>query len=99
MSEAAKRVDELFRRNCARCHGSDGRGDTPMGALYKAPDFTDGEWWKKNAKITSTRSLRSIVTRGKAEMPAFGKKLTKAEINSLVRYVRNFRRRAAPRVQ
>jgi mono/diheme cytochrome c family protein len=98
-SAAAKRVDELFNRNCARCHGGDGRGGTPLGNLYKAPDFTDVEWWKRNSTITSTRSLRSIVTRGKADMPAFGKKLTKTEINSLVRHVRSFRKRAAPREQ
>jgi mono/diheme cytochrome c family protein len=89
----AKRVDELFNRNCARCHGADGRGDTPLGHLYKAPDFTDAEWWKKNAGISSTRTLRSIVTRGKAGMPAFGKKLNSSEIQLLVNRVRSFKKK------
>ena len=84
-----KRVDELFNRNCARCHGADGRGDTPLGDLFNAPDFTDPEWWKKNN--TSTKNLVAIVSRGKAGMPAFGKKLTKAQINLLVGKVRQFR--------
>lgn len=88
----SKRVDELFNRNCARCHGADGRGDTPLGHLYKTPDFTDAEWWKKNAGITSTRTLRSIVTRGKAGMPAFGKKLSRSEISLLVTRVRSFKK-------
>lgn len=87
-----KHVDELFNRNCARCHGADGRGDTPLGHLYKAPDFTDSEWWKKNSNISGARTLRSIVTRGKAGMPAFGKKLTRAEINLLVDRIRRFRK-------
>ena len=85
------KVDELFNRNCARCHGADGRGDTPSGHLFKAPDFTDAEWWKKNSSITSTRTLRSVVAHGKAGMPAFGKKLTRSEINLLVDRVRRFR--------
>jgi mono/diheme cytochrome c family protein len=88
----AKRVDELFNRNCARCHGADGRGDTPLGHRYKAPDFTDAEWWKKNVGISNTRTLRSIVTRGKAGMPAFGKKLSSSEINLLVNRVRSFKK-------
>jgi mono/diheme cytochrome c family protein len=88
---ARLKVNELFNRNCARCHGADGRGDTPQGHLFKAPDFTEVEWWKKNSSITSTRTLRSVVTRGKAAMPAFGKKLTKSEINLLVDRVRRFR--------
>jgi mono/diheme cytochrome c family protein len=85
-----KRVDELFNRNCARCHGADGRGDTPLGHTFNAPNFNDPEWWEENSAISSTRSLRSIVTRGKAGMPAFGKKLTKPEINLLVDHVRSF---------
>jgi len=86
-----KRADELFARNCARCHGADGSGDTPLGHLYKAPDFTDSDWWKKNSSISTTRNLRSIITRGKAGMPAFGKKLSASEINLLIRRVRRFR--------
>jgi mono/diheme cytochrome c family protein len=91
-SARTRRVDELFNRNCARCHGADGRSDTPQGHLFKAPDFTDPEWWKKNSSITGTRTLRSIVARGKAGMPGFGKKLTRSEINLLVDRIRSFRK-------
>jgi mono/diheme cytochrome c family protein len=92
-SRVAEQVDDLFRNNCARCHGLDGRGETPLGHTYNAPDFTDTEWWRKNSRFTSTRTLRSIVTRGKASMPAFGKKLKRSEINLLVNRVRSFRAR------
>src|SRR5216684_5189386 len=84
-------VGDLFRNNCARCHGADGRGDTPLGNTYKAPDFTDPEWWQKHSQITSTASLISIVSRGKGGMPAFGKKLSRADIRWRVGYVRRFR--------
>src|SRR4051812_36288964 len=81
---ARAKVDELFNRNCARCHGGDGKGDTPSGHLFKPPDFSDPNWWKNNSSSTSTNALRTVVTRGKASMPAFGKKLTKSQINALV---------------
>jgi mono/diheme cytochrome c family protein len=84
-------VVDIFRTNCARCHGADGRGDTPLGHTYQAPNFTDDEWWRTNSKITGNRSLVSIVTNGKGGMPAFGKKLKPSEIRSLVNYVRRFR--------
>ncbi len=90
-SRAAEQVDDLFRNNCARCHGVDGRGATPLGHTFNAPDFTDAEWWQKHSSITSTRTLRSIVARGKGGMPAFGKKLKRTEINFLVHHVRRFR--------
>jgi cytochrome c5 len=85
-------VVDLFRTNCARCHGADGRGDTPLGHTYNAPDFTDAEWWRKHAEITSTGRLVSIVNHGKGGMPAFGKKLKPSEIKLLVNYVRRFRK-------
>jgi mono/diheme cytochrome c family protein len=88
----ASRVDDLFRTNCARCHGADGRGDTPLGHTYNSPDFTDNEWWLKHSDITSTRSLISIVTHGKGGMPAFGKKLKSSDIKLLVSHVRRFRK-------
>ena len=88
-------VSDLFRNNCARCHGSDGRADTPLGRTYQTPDLTDPEWWRKNAKITSTASLISIVTRGKGGMPAFGKKLKRSEIRLLVSYARKFKKQRA----
>jgi len=84
-------VGDLFRNNCARCHGADGAGDTPLGHTYNAPDFTDPEWWRKHSDITNTGSLVSIVSHGKGGMPAFGKKLTRGEIRHLVDYVRRFR--------
>jgi mono/diheme cytochrome c family protein len=90
-TSSAARVDDLFRSNCARCHGADGRGDTPLGHTYKAPDFTDAEWWRKHARITSTGSLVAIVSRGRGGMPAFGKKLTRSKIKLLVSHVRSFR--------
>jgi len=85
-------VVDLFRTNCARCHGADGRGDTPLGHTYNAPEFTDAEWWRKHSDITSTGQLVSIVNHGKGGMPAFGKKHKPSEIKLLVNYVRRFRK-------
>lgn len=84
-------LGDLFGRNCARCHGADGAGDTPLGHTYNTPDFTDPEWWRKHSNITSTKSLVSIVSNGKGGMPAYGKKLKPTEIRHLVDYVRRFR--------
>ena len=61
-------TEDLYRTNCARCHGADGRGDTPLGHTYNSPDFTDNAWWQKHSDITSTKSLVSIVMKGKGGM-------------------------------
>jgi mono/diheme cytochrome c family protein len=59
-----------------------------MGRIFKAPDFTDGGWWAKHP----SGELAGVITRGKKNMPAFGKKLTKAQIASLAAYLQRFKR-------
>lgn len=86
----SRKVGELYNRNCARCHGAAGRGDTPIGKIFKAPDFTDPEWWARNKATNAI--LSAVVVRGKGSMPAFGKKLKRSEINLLVSRVRSFRK-------
>ena len=86
-NEQLARAKTVFEGKCARCHGLDGRGQTVLGNMVKAPDFTDSAWWQDDV---SNRRLISSVTSGKKEMPAFGRKLTRQEINLLVAYVRRF---------
>src|SRR5258706_16367175 len=52
---------DLFKNICARCHGADGAGDTPLGHTTNAPDFTEPVWWRNQSDITTTRSLVWIV--------------------------------------
>jgi mono/diheme cytochrome c family protein len=94
-SSSRARVETLYLTNCARCHGADGRGDTPLGQQYEAPDFTSLDWWQKNSENTSSRSLIATVTNGKGNMPAFSKKLKRPEIGSLVKYIRGFKGQGA----
>jgi mono/diheme cytochrome c family protein len=82
----APRVQQLYYQNCARCHGADGRGDTPVGRPLNAPDFTSSEW----RSHTTARTLARVITNGRKGMPAFRKKLSRSDITSLASYVRRF---------
>lgn len=79
----------LFKEKCARCHGADGRGQTVIGRMVGAPDFTDENWW--NEEKDERRFARSIAE-GRGEMPAFGRKLTRSDIKALAAYVKTFRK-------
>jgi mono/diheme cytochrome c family protein len=72
---------ELFKQYCAKCHGEDGKADTPKGKKIKARNFTDAEWQENE----SDADLIHSVTEGKDDMPPFGKKLTKEQIETLVK--------------
>jgi mono/diheme cytochrome c family protein len=82
---AQKSGGVVYAQNCARCHGADGRAQTRKGKQVDATDFTGGEWLPDTARDTR------IVTRGKGSMPAFKGKLSAAEINAVVSYIRRFK--------
>jgi len=80
--------NSLFAKNCATCHGKDGRAKTFKAKLNHARNLTDPEW---QVSVTDERLFNSI-TNGRGHMPAWGKKLSEAEINSLVAYIRQFKK-------
>lgn len=82
------RAKIVFTQNCARCHGADGRGDTALGIDLDASDLTDADWHKK---VSDKRIMQSI-TKGRALMPAFGKKLSTDDIMALCVYVRSLKK-------
>jgi len=75
----------IFKTNCARCHNSDGSGDTFFGRKYKVPDLRSAAVQK-----LSDKELTEIITRGKNRMPTWEKKLTKEDIAKVLSVVRAF---------
>ena len=81
-------ANSLFAKNCVTCHGKDGKAKTFKAKFNHARNLTDPEW---QTSVTDERLFNSI-TNGRRHMPAWGKKLTEAEINSLVAYVRQLKK-------
>ena len=79
---------ELYAKQCASCHGKDGRSKTIKGKMKHARNFTDAEWQEK---VSDERIFNSI-TNGKDKMPAYAKKLSQEQIEALVTYVRAFKK-------
>ena len=72
-----------YKAKCALCHGADGKGDTPAGKSMGAHDFTSPDVEKE-----SDADLIAITTKGKNKMPAYGGKLSDADIKDVISYVR-----------
>ena len=71
-----------YKAKCQMCHGADGQ-PTSAGKSMKALPFNSPEF-----KKASTASLIASVTNGKGKMPAYAGKLTGAQIQEVVEYVR-----------
>ena len=86
--ESAADAAELFSRHCAKCHGKDGKAKGFKAKTTGTRNLTHPQW---QDRVSDERIFNSI-NNGKGRMPAFGKKLSETEIDSLVRYVRGLKK-------
>ncbi|QWE26337.1 cytochrome-c oxidase, cbb3-type subunit III [Polynucleobacter sp. AP-Ainpum-60-G11] len=76
----AARGAEVFKSNCAACHGADGKGNIALGA----PNLTDKTWLYGGSEAT----IVETVTKGRmAMMPSQDKVLSPEKIHLLTAYV------------
>jgi len=84
-------VPTLWKKNCASCHGEDGKGQTKAGKQKKVEDLTNPE---VRAKFDRDRMIKSIKEgkkddAGKERMKPYADKLSEAEIAALADYIIN----------
>ena len=80
---AADSGAEVYKSNCAPCHGVEGKGDTAPGKAMKVKDLASDE-----VQNQSDADLTAVIEKGKKPMPAFEGKLTKEQITDVVKYLR-----------
>ncbi len=98
MYEQAMQVQagEHYQSHCYDCHDDDGRGRGPQTRAFdlEVSDLTLEETWLESSR----KEMRAAIRDGKGEdMPAFGRKLTAAQIDALIDYLESsFRQPAIP---
>ena len=80
----------LYQKHCASCHGKDGKGNPKMAKMFKVDPAELDLTGPKTVKATDA-DLVKIITEGEGKkMPAFGKKMTAAQIKDVVAAIRAF---------
>jgi len=80
----------LYRQQCSKCHGMDGRAQSSKGKFSHARDLTDPKW---QDDVTDERIFNSIMNgrNVRGNMPKFADRLSEAEVNGIVTLVRDLR--------
>jgi len=86
-------VKTIYDKQCAKCHGKDGKGKTTMGKKLKAKDYTDP---KVQEKLKDEEMIK-LTMEGKKKgsktlMKPYKDKLSEKEIKDLVAYIRKFKK-------
>jgi mono/diheme cytochrome c family protein len=76
-----------FKTRCAPCHGERGAGDTKLGQHLQVPDLGSSEVQKQ-----TDAQLTEVITKGRGKMPGNEGKLSKDQINELVKYIRSLKK-------
>ena len=82
-----------YEKDCTKCHGADGKGDTKMGKKNGVKDYTNA---KVQAELKDEAAFKAIKEglkdkEGKTLMkPAEG--LSDADIKGLIAYIRAFKK-------
>jgi mono/diheme cytochrome c family protein len=84
---AAGATADVYKAKCASCHGADGKGDTPAGKNMKVKDLASDDVQKQ-----SDADLAGIIEKGKKPMPGYEGKLTKDQIDGLVKWIRTLKK-------
>lgn len=77
----------IFKAKCVMCHGADGAGQTPMGKNLKLRSLGSAEVQKQ-----TDAELVKWISDGKGKMPAYKEKLTPADINAVVAFIRTLKK-------
>jgi cytochrome c553 len=83
----------LYEKDCAKCHGSDGKGDTKMGHKTGAKDYTSAKVQEELKDEAAFKAIKEGYKDkdGKAVMkPSEG--YSDDDIKGLVAYMRTFKK-------
>ena len=80
----------IYQRECAKCHGADGKGDTKMGRNSGAKDYTDPRVQAAMKDEKAFRSIKDGLTEGDKILMKPAADLSNGQIRKLVVYMRGF---------
>lgn len=86
-------VEANWKKNCASCHGKDGKGQTMMGKRSGAKDYTDPKVQKSFTDEQAFKAIKEGIKKdGKTKMKPYSSKLKDDEIKALIKKVRAFKK-------
>jgi mono/diheme cytochrome c family protein len=77
----------IYKAKCAMCHGPDGAGQTTMGKNLKVRSLGSAD-----VQAQTDAQLNKWIADGKGKMPAYKGKLTPADIDALVAFIRTLKK-------
>jgi cytochrome c553 len=91
---AAKAADAqaTYEKDCAKCHGKDGKGQTMMGKKKGAKDYTDAKVQDELKDEAAIKAIKEGYKKDGEQVMKPSEGLSDEEIKGLVAYMRKFKK-------
>ena len=91
LSVCATDVKELYKKDCAKCHGDDGKGDTKMGKKSGAKDYSEPKVQEALKDDAAFKAIKEGLKdkEGKVVMKPI-EEASDDDVKGLVAYMRTF---------
>ena len=93
LSAGAADAKATYEKDCAKCHGADGKGETKMGKKQGAKDYTDA---KVQAELKDDAAIKAIKEGLKdkdgKKLMGHAEGMSDEDIKGLVAYMRTFKK-------
>jgi len=81
----------LYEKQCLKCHGADGKGQTTMGKKLGAKDYTDPKVQDALKDDAAIKAIKDGLKKGDTTLMKPAEGLTDDQIKALVAYMRTFK--------
>lgn len=90
---ALEKAKAFYAKDCAKCHGKEGKGDTKMGQKLELKDYSKADVQAKMKDEAMAKAIKEGIKKdGKTRMKAYAGKLSDDEIKALVEFVRKLKK-------
>lgn len=83
---------EVWGKQCSKCHGADGKGDTKMGKKLKIRDLTDAKLQGELKDDKMADAIKNGVKDGGKTLMKPAEGVNDADIKALVAHVRSLKK-------
>ena len=92
LSASAADAKATYEKDCAKCHGKDGKGQTVMGKKQGAKDYTDPKVQDELEDEAAFKAIKDGYKKDGKEVMKPAEGLSDDEIKGLVAYMRKFKK-------
>lgn len=92
LSASAGDAKATYEKECAKCHGKDGKGQTVMGKKQGAKDYTDPKVQENLTDEAAFKAIKEGYKKDGKQLMKPSEGLSDDEIKAVVAYMRKFKK-------